>query len=189
MVAGSAGPRLVVIPATTGGQPFAIGKYEVSVADWNHYCTNSGACQSRGGDADRLLPVTGISIQQAEAYVAWLTANTRGTYRIPTDAEWRHAAGADGNPGSSADNNCRVTRGGETIVGLTLRNVNTSSDNGWGVRNHVGNAREWTRGTALQVRGGAHTDSLTSCSVDLVEGHPGTADNVTGFRVARGVDD
>lgn len=189
MIAGSAGPRLVVVPGISGGQPFAIGKFEVSVSDWNHYCTSSGACQSRGDGDDRLLPVTGISIQQAEAYVAWLTANSNGTYRIPTDAEWRHAANADGNPGSSADNNCRVVQGGNVIVGATLRNINTSSDNGWGVRNHVGNAREWTRGSALQVRGGGHTDSLTDCSVDLVESHSGSADAVTGFRVARSIDD
>lgn len=187
MVAGQRAPVLVVIPAASGGQPFAIGKFEVSVSDWNHYCTSSGACQSRG-DADRLLPVTGISVQQAEAYVAWLSANTRGTYRLPTDAEWRHAADANGNPGSTADNNCRVVQGGNVIVGATLRNINTSSDNGWGVRNHVGNAREWTRGSALQVRGGGHTTSLTECSVDFVEAHSGSADEVTGFRVARNID-
>ena len=52
--------------------------------------------------------------------------------------------------------------------------------------NYVGNAKEWTRsGSGVAARGGAHTDPMSKCDVQLQETHNGTADPLTGFRVVR----
>jgi hypothetical protein len=59
-------------------------------------------------------------------------------------------------------------------------------ENGWGVVNAAGNAREWaTSGNGLVARGGAFEDPITACSVDAGRPHSGGADRVTGFRLVR----
>ncbi len=187
VIDGRRGPTMVVIPAPQGGAGFAIGKYELAVGEFNNFCRATGQCQPQGGDT--AMPVTGITIQTAEAYLSWLSESTGKRYRLPTDAEWVHAANAAGNPGSSADNNCRVVQGGNIIKGHSLLRVNTGSDNAWGVRNHIGNAQEWTRaGGTLMARGGAFSDALSSCDVGLSRPHSGAADEATSFRIARDLD-
>lgn len=186
-VAGQTGPRLVVIPAPSGGAAFAIGRQEVSIGEFNHYCQSSGECQPLGGDA--ALPVTNISIQQADAYAAWLSQQSGARYRIPSDAEWVHAAGGGGDPGRSGDFNCRVVSGGNVIKGHSLMRATAGATNAWGVMNAVGNAQEWVRaGGTLQARGGSYQDPLTNCDINLSRSHGGSADEVTGFRVMRTID-
>ncbi len=188
MPGGNRGPMMVVVPGIGGGQPFAIGKYEIAKGDFNRYCQASGACQQLSGSLAE--PVTGITRQQANAYIAWLNAQTGKDYRIPTDAEWVHAARAGGNVGgSSGQFNCRVVQGGNVIKGLNLVSVATDPGNGWGLRNHIGNAQEWTlSGGTLQARGGSLEDPVVNCGIDLVKPHSGAADATTGFRVARSID-
>jgi len=38
------------------------------------------------------IPVTGVSWYEAVRYCEWLTAETGRAYRLPTEAEWEHAA-------------------------------------------------------------------------------------------------
>lgn len=186
MVAGARGPQLVVVAGISGGAPFAVGKYEVTIGEYNHFCRNGGGCQPVAGDDAH--PVTGITIQNADAYIAWLSQTTGNAYRLPSDAEWVYAAGGGGDPGRSADFNCRVVQGGSVIKGLSVLPATTGPANGWGITNAVGNAQEWTRnGTALQARGGSFEDAFSSCEVGLVKPHGGGADAATGFRVMRGI--
>src|SRR5690606_36730553 len=94
MVGDVRGPEMVVVPGSEHfPQGFAIGKYEVSVSEFNTWCNAAGACQARTDNPD--LPVTGLSAEQMQAYAAWLSATTGARYRIPADGEWLHAARAD----------------------------------------------------------------------------------------------
>ncbi len=180
-------PQLAVVPAPAGGSLFAISRLEVTIEDYNRYCAATGCAALSGADA---LPATGISIQQIDGYIAWLSEVTGQRYRLPTSAEWTHAANANGNPGSSQQFNCRVMGAdGQPQKGRALVNATSSAENAWGLNNAVGNAQELVRdGSTLVARGGSYEVSLTNCSVALAEPHSGAADGLTGFRVIRAVD-
>jgi formylglycine-generating enzyme required for sulfatase activity len=79
----------------TIAQPFALGKYEVTFAEWDA-CVAAGACplvpDNQWGRGDQ--PVINVSRNDAERYTAWLSKLTGKPYRLPTEAEWEYAARA-----------------------------------------------------------------------------------------------
>lgn len=178
------GPVMVVVPAGGGSaQPFAIGKYEVSVGDFGIYCRISGQCSPPSRDAQ--LPITQVSAAQAQEYAKWLSKTTGHTYRLPTDQEWAYAANAQGKQ-PEKDFNCLLRLGDQVVKGLSLVDIKSGKGNGWGLLNYIGNAQEWvTTGGGVSARGGAYQDTLSSCDVSLVKPHSGAADDVTGFRLVR----
>ena len=177
------GPTMVVVPPGEGfDKPFAIGKYEIMVGDYNRYCNLSAACESVEAQSPR-LPITGISLEQAQAYVTWLAERTGENYRLPTGLEWVYAATAAGDQ-PKKDFNCRVEQGGQLLKGHGTMGVNTGKANGWGLYNYVGNVQEWVRsGDGVTARGGAFEDSFSKCDISLEKPHDGQSGGATGFRV------
>ena len=177
------GPRLVVVPAGNGvAKPFAIGRQEVSVGQWNAYCRLSGDCDPRTSQSEQ-VPITNIGVDDARAYATWLSNGTKHTYRLPTDAEWEQAATANGRAKISP--NCINPQAG--LLGDELYEVNRGGANSWGIMNYVGNAQEWVIAPSggYSARGGAYKDRLGTCSIELARPHAGNADQVTGFRIVR----
>lgn len=185
LASGGSGPKLVVIPKGRGHEIFAIGKYEVSVAEFNQFCKRNRACSPLSGD--KSLPATGISADLAKRYVAWLSKETDRDYRIPSQREWEYAAKAKTGK-LDPNRNCTLVlpniKRGDSLV-----SVRSGQSNNWGLVNHVGNAQEWvlTSTSRLMAAGGARTDPLKECTEKTVRRHSGKADAVTGFRVARSV--
>ncbi len=70
--------------------PLLIGKYPVTVREWNA-CAFAKACAVTASGADD-APATNISWRDAEDYVSWLAKMTGKPYRLPTEAEWEYAA-------------------------------------------------------------------------------------------------
>ena len=179
---GLRGPLMVVVPAGEGfAAPFAISKYEMSVNDYNKYCFVSKKCPVNKADKD--LPVTGLEVAEVEAYLAWLSERSGKVYRLPNPAEWSYAASAGGKQ-PKKDFNCRVVIGEKVLKGTGLISVKSGQQNGWGLKNYLGNAQEFVRdGGNLKVYGGAYEDSLSACEISLTRDHSGSADDITGFRV------
>jgi serine/threonine protein kinase len=129
----TAGPRLVVVPPGNGiPRSFAIARQEISVGQWNEYCRLSGNCSARTGENDS-WPITNIRVEDVQAYAKWLSDGTNHTYRLPTFAEWEHAANATGPEKMSP--NCVNPQAG--LLGDELFEVNRGGQNGWGIMNFL----------------------------------------------------
>lgn len=181
---GGTGPTLVVIPGGKGVSAFAIGKYEVSVREFNHYCKASGACGPVAGQ-DESLPIVNVSVNQANGYIRWLSSTTQQKYRLPTRIEWMYAANAT-SQSHDPNRNCQLNSRGIEKGGALVR-MNTGMQNGWGLVNYLGNAREWVydQSRSLLAVGGSFDDPMERCDVGAMSAHTGQADKRTGFRVVR----
>lgn len=184
LTGGGRGPDLVVIPAGGGAQVFALGRTEVSIADYSLYCERTGTCKVPEGAADR--PITSISLEDAQNYVAWLSSASGAVYRLPTDAEWSYAIGAAGGAADVSSINCSVEIAGKKVRGVALEPVQSGKANSWGLYNYLGNAQELVVGDSfIAARGGAFSDNMSACAPDTSRPHSGAADPVTGLRVVR----
>lgn len=180
------GPEMVVIPASNRIKPFAIGKYEVSVSELNQYCKITSSCPVLKQDSE--LPVAEIPITLATAYIKWLSQQSSKKYRLPSKAEWLHAAKSRSKT-LDPNRNCALsTRGFEK--GNNLVKFSLGKQNSWGLVNYVGNVQEWVyaSGRVVEVVGGSFQEPMESCTITTYGKHNGAADGHTGFRVLREVE-
>ena len=140
--------------------PFAVGKFEVSFAEWDACASASGCGGVRPNDAGwgrGNLPVIRVSWQDAKTFVTWLNSRTGKTYRLLTEAEWEYVARA-GSGGAfwwgnaviptqanynSADDH--GSYGGSQKAAAKNRTVpvNSFAANPFGLYNVHGNVFEW----------------------------------------------
>ena len=83
--------RIVSIP------DFAAGAHEVTFAQWDA-CVADGGCGGHSPDDEGWgrdnRPVFGVSWDDAQLYVDWLSRSTGQRYRLLTESEWEYAARA-----------------------------------------------------------------------------------------------
>ena len=158
------------------GNNVSIGRSPVTEEDWAKFNDKTVAPEKAR------LPVTNVSVKDAERYCAWLTKNDSShTYRLPTEAEWELAAG---HMPKDADFNC----GEDGAVSPVDKYATTKGACG-GV-DFWGNCWEWTstkRSGGCAVKGGAFDSKRTECRTEArtesrkaASGYP----NVS-FRVVR----
>ncbi|HET7930232.1 MAG TPA: SUMF1/EgtB/PvdO family nonheme iron enzyme, partial [Rhodanobacteraceae bacterium] len=178
------GPALVVVPGVGGGAPFAMTRTEVTVGEFDKYCAATHQCAAKGGSAS--LPVADISLAAAKGYAAWLTQVTGYTYRLPTDAEWLHAAQAGQGWKQAPDSNCiPPSAGADGGVGGPIA-ARGRQPNPWGLVNMTGNLWEWVvSGGSVMVRGGSFNSYWSDCTVASHRSDSGAAQNNVGFRLLR----
>ena len=142
--------------------PFAVGAYEVTLAEWEA-CVKEGGCSSvpldtHDGSRDGKRPVTHVTWHEAKAYTDWLSGRTGMDYRLPSESEWEYAARANtttrfhtGQSITSEQANFDGRydwRHGSALTadiyrGQTLE-VGSLEANAFGLHDVHGNASEWT---------------------------------------------
>ena len=78
----------------TIAHPFAVGKFEVTFAEWDA-CVAQGGCTYKPGDEGwgrGKHPVIYVTWQDATQYTSWLSKKTGKAYRLLSEAEWEYAA-------------------------------------------------------------------------------------------------
>ena len=190
--------------------PLAVGIYELTFREWD-ICVDGGGCNGYSPDDQgwgrEWRPVVGVSWEDAQAYLQWISSRTGLVYRLPSEAEWEYVARA----GTQAQYYV-----GEEItpdwanygwnVGMTL-GVGSYRANAFDLHDMLGNVWEWvadcwngsydgvpTDGGAWMtgdctqrvLRGGSWHDSPTNLrSSNRHKEHSGTRNPNVGFRVVR----
>ncbi|MFL0799642.1 MAG: protein kinase [Agarilytica sp.] len=180
------GPSLVVIPAKGSLETFAIGKFEITIDDFNKFCEHSGNCDVRSADNSR-LPVTQVDEALIDQYLNWLSRKSKRKYRLPTKAEWMYAARA-GSAKLDSNRNCRLDSRGIKKGGVLIK-ASSGQQNAWGLINYLGNARELVRDRdGSFALGGSYETAIEECVVTKSVSHTGKGDKYTGFRLLREID-
>ena len=183
------GPSLVVVPGVNGGKPYAVSRAEITVGEFNRFCSATGQCSAKPVDDPdgSSLPISNISLAQAKAYAAWLSSASGGyVYRLPSDAEWTHAAKAGGSWSQASDSNCIPPTAGSGDSTATPISARGREANPWGLVNMTGNVWEWvTAGGGVAVRGGSFNSYWSDCTVNARRDDSGAAQKDVGFRVLR----
>lgn len=177
-------PALVVVDGDTGA--VAIGRTEVSVADWA-FCTRYGSCRELGAlGAAANLPATRLTRFDAQTYVDFLSARTGRSYTLLDQAGW---IAAFGDASAEIASIGRQTEGPQR-VGYAA--------NSSGIYDLIGNVTEWADDcvdSAYQydcrvyaVQGGSWLDSVQSIQDGVPRGAlSNTARDDLGLRVMRAV--
>jgi formylglycine-generating enzyme required for sulfatase activity len=199
-------------------RPFAVGKFEVTFAEWEA-CVAAGGCTSNRMPSDQgwgkgRRPVINVSWHDAKEYVKWLSDKTGRHYRLLSEAEWEYAARAGTTTryafgGTISKSQAQFPEGGAGSAGETAE-VGSFPANRFGLHDMHGNVLEWVednwhpddqgapldgsvwRGgdVSLRVcRGGAWVDNPDFLrSARRVIGLPDDRLSNVGFRLARTLD-
>ena len=183
------------------GQPFAVGVYEVTFAEWDA-CVRAGGCGGyRPGDRGwgrGIRPVINVSWEDAQGYVRWLSRRTGNDYRLLSEAEWEYVARAGTTTpfhfGSTISTSEANYDGDYTYgngrTGQDRRKtvaVGSFPANAFGLHDVHGNVWEWVQDCWNDRYAGAPTDGSAwergECSRRVVRGGSWSS-NPSGLRSA-----
>jgi formylglycine-generating enzyme required for sulfatase activity len=149
------GPQRTV----TIGKPFAVGKFEVTFAEWDE-CVAAGGCKYRPADKGwgrGRRPVINVSWDDiTREYLPWLSHKTGKPYALLTEAEWEYAARAGTttpfSTGHTIANHEANFNGGFTSDGRAkgvyrdkTTEVGSFNANTFGLHDMHGNLWEWVQ--------------------------------------------
>ena len=192
---------------------FAIGVYEITIAEYAKFARANGRRLPKTGDLEqRAHPVFFVSWNDALAYTQWLSKQTGKDYRLPSEAQWEYAARAGtsshywwGRDLGEGKAHCLACESG-----LDPRQPTRSGRfgaNRYGLFDTAGNVQEWvydcyhdnydgapTDGSVFEggdckhrvIRGGAFSNgpkSLRSAARGKLQAD--SANDSVGFRVVR----
>ena len=179
-------------------RPFAVGKYEVTVAEWDA-CVSAGGCSdslSVSGWDNNQRPIAYVGWNDAKQYVRWLSRRTGKRYRLLSESEWEYAARAGTRTsrywGNSVSAQCGYANGADGVFKegnsdwrwqvapcrdghVDTAPVGSLGANGFGLHDLLGNVSEWVEDCWHDSYQGAPSD-----------GRAWTSGGDCGRRVMRG---
>lgn len=186
-------------------QPFYIGQFEVTQAQW--FSVMESDVSEFSDDPQR--PVENVSWEDAQAFIAKLNATEPGaTYRLPTEAEWEYAARAGSTTAYAfGDDVAQLDAYAWYVVnaGDTTRPIGEKQPNAWGVHAMHGGVWEWVQdrygpypseanaesvgpppGIRRVLRGGSWLSPAEDCrAASRSHAHPAFRGAHVGFRLVR----
>ena len=200
-------PEIVVVPAgsyrmgkegqqheVTIAAPFAVGKYEVTFAQWDA-CARDGGCPRSPDIADDWgwgrgqRPVINVSWDDAQRYVRWLSGKTNEPYRLLSESEWEYTARAGTQTAYSWGDEIGVGRANCDGCGSRWDDerqtapVGSFAANPWGLHDMHGNVWEWVEDCWNNSYAGSPRDGSAwrsgNCAVRVLRG--GSWVNVPSF--------
>lgn len=206
-------PEMVMVPAgsfmigtanaqkqQTVAHPFAVGKYEVTFAEWDA-CVAGGGCDKYQPDDQGWgrgqQPVINVSWNDAMKFVQWLSQKTGHSYRLLTATEWEYAARAGtttaypwGDAVGKGYANCDGC--GSQWDGKQPAPVGSFQANAFGLYDMSSNVSEWVEDCVKkncglhQLKGGSwFVAPLKARPASTSEDSMDARDMAEGFRVAR----
>ncbi len=169
---------------------FQMGKTLITLGQYKRYATASGA--TRGSSGWNLInddfrkynafgddaPVVQVSWQEAKEFVEWLNknkpANDRGSYRLPTEAEWEYACRAGGNHTYCGSNNPDAVAWYDGNNNGHQQPVGRKAPNAWGLYGMSGNVWQWVEDAYHDSYRGAPVDGSAwmDGSIQILSGEP-----------------
>ena len=201
----------------TVAAPFAVGKYEVTFAEWDA-CVAAGGCTHRPDDEGwgrGTRPVINVSWEDAQEYVRWLSRKTGKSYRLLSEAEWEYVARAGSTTKYPWGDDIGTNKANCDGCGSQWDNKRTApvgsfEPNAFGLFDTVGNVREWVKDCLNENYNGAPGDGSAwtsgDCNQHVLRGgswfnrprfvrsairsrnDTGFREYINGFRVARTLD-
>lgn len=153
------GPRIIMLP----GDVLGVSARAISQAQFRTYCEKTGHPFPRQPWDDGDPAVANVTWDEANDYARWLSNETGQRYRLPTEAEWLHAARTLGER-----NGFNVGKVREWVADEWVSEIGSAPVSGQRV-----------------VRGISYADDSTSL-LSARRNRPGTIrDALTGFRIVR----
>ena len=157
----------------TFAAPFALGVYEVTVAEFGRFVAETGysaASSCNGGSSSSWRnpgfdqsgghPVVCVSWRDAKNYAEWLRSKTGEAYRLASESEWEYAARAGTTTpwpwGLGVADQCRHENGLDDSLKDVFGKIGCNDGhrqtaaagsyaaNAWGLHDMLGNVWEWT---------------------------------------------
>jgi formylglycine-generating enzyme required for sulfatase activity len=157
-------------------QPFALGRFPVTVGQWRQFVRDTGwesqsdtDWRAPGFAQNDEHPVVGVSWIDVQLYLRWLSEKTGQVYRLPSEAEWEYACRAGTKTAFSFgdtinteqanyDGHYTYNGGPRGAFVQGTNKVNAFQPNPWGLFDMHGNVWEWTQDVVHDNYVGAPVD-------------------------------
>ena len=193
------------VHTVTIAKPFAIGRTEVTQAQWAAIMGKNPSTFSQCGDT---CPVERVSWDAAQEFIRKLNEKTGKQYRLPSEAEWEYACLAGSRTTYCGSENLDSVAWYPANSNFMTHSAAGKQANAWGLFDMSGNVWEWVQdwyhsdyngapndGSAWETRGAQPLRVMRGGSWFMIPndlraayrsmGHPVVRIHYIGFRLAR----